>query len=240
MTAIIWCNLPRKLGGMKFLLAVCAAATLAMSAQTIRCTFTASDSPLVLDPKSGFWKDAPMAGFHHDSFGKDTGLKPTEVRVRWSEQFLYVLFVGPYAVMHLKPQPVTDRDTVPLWDWDVAELFIGSDFHNIQRYKEFEVSPQGEWVDLDVRKDLDEFDWKWNSGFEPAARIDREARVWYAGMKIPWKSIDGVEATAGREYRVNFYRIEGPAPTRKFLAWQPTKSASYHVPEEFGRMMLVQ
>ena len=226
---------------MKFLLATFAAATVAMSsAQTIPCTYAASDSPLVLDPGAPFWKKTPMVAFQHDSFGKDTGLKPTEVRVRWSKQFLYVLFVGRYEAMHLRPNPVTDQDTVPLWDWDVAELFIGSDFANIQRYKEFEVSPQGEWVDLDVRKDLKEFDWKWNSGFEPGARIDRAAKVWYGGMKIPWKSIDSGEVKAGREYRVNFYRIEGPAPVRKFLAWQPTKSASYHVPEEFGRMKLVR
>ena len=213
---------------------------LLLAAETIRCTFSGADSPLVLDPTAAFWKDAPAVTFSHDSFGKETGLKPTEVRVRWSKQFLYVLFVGRFDVLHLKPNPVTDKDTVPLWDWDVAELFIGSDFVNIQRYKEFEVSPQGEWVDLDVKKDLKDFDWKWNSGFEPAARIDHEAKVWYGGMKIPWKSIDADEVKAGREYRVNFYRIEGPPPMRKFLAWQPTKSASYHVPEEFGRMVLVK
>ena len=224
---------------MKFLLAACAALTMS-SAQTIRCSYAAADSALVLDPGAAFWKDAPSVAFEHDSLGKATGLKPTEVRVRWSRQFFYVLFVGRYDVLYLKPNPVTDRDTVPLWDWDVAELFIGSDFANIQRYREFEVSPQGEWVDLDVRKDLKEFDWKWNSGFEPSARIDREAKVWYGGMKIPWASLDSREIKAGNEYRVNFYRIEGAAPGRKFLAWQPTKSASYHVPEEFGRMVLVK
>ena len=224
---------------MRLLLTACTIAILAVSAETIRCTFTPSDSPLILDPTAAFWKDGRAAAFSHDSFGRDTGLKPTEVRVRWSKQFLYVLFAGHFEVLHLKPDPVTDRDTVPLWDWDVAELFIGADFSNIQRYKEFEVSPQGEWVDLDVRKDLKDFDWKWNSGFEPAARIDREAKVWYAGMKIPWTSIGGA-AKVGSEYRVNFYRIEGPPPVRKFLAWQPTKSASYHVPEEFGRMILVR
>jgi hypothetical protein len=33
------------------------------------------------------------------------------------------------------------------------KCFIGDDFKNIRRYKEFEVSPQGEWVDLDVNLD---------------------------------------------------------------------------------------
>ena len=221
------------------MLAGFAAATLAMSAQTIQCSYSAADMPLVLEPTAAFWKNAPMVAFSHDYLGADTGLKPTEVRVRWSKHFLYVLYVGRFDVLHLKPNPVSDKDTVPLWDWDVAELFIGSDFKNIQRYKEFEVSPQAEWVDLDVKKDLKDFDWKWNSGFEPSARIDHNAKIWYAGMKIPWKSIDSDEVTKGREYRVNFYRIEGPPPNRKFLAWRPTNSKSYHVPEEFGRMVLV-
>ena len=43
-------------------------------------------------------------------------------------------------------------------------MFIGSDFDHIKRYKEFEVSPQNEWVDLDIGL--------WNSGFEHSARID--------------------------------------------------------------------
>ena len=174
------------------------------------------------------------------SLGKDTGLKPTEVRVRWSRQFLYVLFVGHYDVLHLKPSPqTTAQDTVPLWDWDVAEMFIGANFQNIQRYKEFEVSPQGEWVDLDIRKDLNEYDWHWNSAFEPSARIDEASKTWYGGMKIPWRAIDAREPNRGQEFRVNFFRIEGPPPNRKFLAWQPTNSASYHVPEAFGRLLLV-
>ena len=225
---------------MKLLLAALPLTFCMMSAQPIRCLYSSTDIALPLDPAAAFWKGTTAVSFAHDSMGKDTGLKPTEIRVRWSKQFLYVLFVGRYDNMYLKPNPVTNQDTVPLWDWDVAELFIGSDFKNIQRYKEFEVSPQGEWVDLDVRKDLKEFDSKWNSGFEPGARVDEKAKVWYAGMKIPWKSIDGDAVKTGREYRVNFYRIEGAPPNRKFLAWQPTKSASYHVPEEFGRMKLVR
>ena len=211
-----------------------------MSAQTIKGTFASEDRKLTLDPQSDFWKAVPAASFQNDSMGRETGLKPTEVRVRWSKQFLYVLFVGRYEALYLKPDPQTARDTVPLWDWDVAELFIGADFANIQRYKEFEVSPQGEWVDLDVKKDLNDFDWHWNSNFEPSAKIDRAAKTWYGGMKIPWTAIDTREQKAGNEFRVNFYRIEGAPPNRKFLAWQPTKSASYHVPEEFGKLILTE
>jgi len=73
-----------------------------------------------------------------------------------------------------KPDPTMSAETNELWKWDVAEVFIGSDFENIRRYREFEISPQGEWVDLDI--DLDaprhEDGWVWNSGFKVSARID--------------------------------------------------------------------
>jgi len=84
---------------------------------------------------------------------------------------------------------MTDRETFGLWEWDVAELFISGDFQNIRRYKEFEVSPQGEWVDLEVNLDLPDHTvgWQWNSGCEVAAWIDRAERVWYGAMRIPFR-----------------------------------------------------
>jgi len=32
----------------------------------------------------------------------------------------------------------------------LRKCFIGSDFKDIKRYKEFEVSPHNEWIDLDI------------------------------------------------------------------------------------------
>jgi hypothetical protein len=40
--------------------------------------------------------------------------------------------------------------------------------------------------------------------------------------------------------RINFYRIQGPPQDRKFIAWRPTHSSNYHVPEAFGRLRLVK
>ena len=72
----------------------------------------------------------------------------------------------------------------------MAEVFIGSDFKNIRRYKEFEISPRGEWIDLDI--DLDaprhEDGWVWNSGFEAAARVDAASKIWYGFMRIPYSA----------------------------------------------------
>jgi hypothetical protein len=62
-------------------------------------------------------------------------------------------------------------------------------------------------------------------------------------MQIPFESINGegggpFAPRAGAELRINFYRLQGPKPDRAMIAWQPTGTNGYHVPEAFGRMLL--
>lgn len=177
-----------------------------------------------------------------DTYGKSLPKYRTEIRTRWTKKNLYILFICPYEEMNLKPNPDTLGETYELWNWDVAEAFIGADFNNIRRYKEFELSPQGEWVDLDI--DLSqphhEDGWKWNSGLEVSARIDKPARVWYGAMRIPYAAIDTRPAAAGNTLRINLFRCQGPSATRKYIAWQATMGDSFHVPERFGTLRLVK
>jgi hypothetical protein len=79
----------------------------------------------------------------------------------------------------------------------VAEVFISANFRDIKLYKEFEVSPQGEWIDLDIdlRKPHHEVGWTWNSGFEKTAH--RYAHRWYTALRIPFSAIDHRSAKAG-------------------------------------------
>ncbi|HLJ46526.1 MAG TPA: carbohydrate-binding family 9-like protein [Bryobacteraceae bacterium] len=210
--------------------------------RTIVSIHAATDIELTADPQSPFWRDVPPTVAINDQMGKVTPGHRTEIRTRWTEKNLYVLFVCPYSELYSKPNPVVDRETNHLWDWDTAEVFVGWDFKNTHRYKEFEVSPHGEWVDLDIDIDhpLPEQGWRWNSGFQSKARIDARAKVWYAEMQIPWKSIDERPVRAGNELRINFYRLQGPGPDRKRIAWQPTNARNFHVPEAFGILRLGQ
>jgi hypothetical protein len=123
----------------------------------------------------------------------------------------------------------------------VAEVFIGSNFQNIKRYKEFEISPQGEWVDLDINLDNPHHEdgWVWNSGFEHAARIDASKHIWYAAMRIPFVALDVPDAVTGEQFRVNFFRTEGPPADAKQILWRPSMSKTFHVPENFGLLKLV-
>jgi|HubBroStandDraft_3_1064219.scaffolds.fasta_scaffold00150_17 hypothetical protein len=192
------------------------------------------------DPTIAFWRGVQAVYTDKAPYGQSQPRYRTEILSRWTEKNLYFLFVCPYEVLHLKPSPDSASETYELWDWDVAEVFIGSDFENIRRYKEFEISPQGEWVDLDI--DLSqphhEEGWKWNSGFTVAARIDPAAKIWYGAMRIPFSALQGHAPSVGDRFRINLFRSQGPPPNRTEVVWQPTMSHTFHVPERFGLLRL--
>lgn len=199
-----------------------------------------ADVKLDTNPQSAFWKGARPVMMQVDIKGNPVGPAKTEVRSRWTKEYLYFLFVCPYQQLYLKPGPNVEKETYELWNWDVAEVFIGSDFKDIKRYKEFEVSPQNEWIDLDVdlHKPHHEEGWVWSSGFEHAARIDEGKHVWYAAMKIPFKAVDSEPPRREKTYRVNLFRTEGGPKDVKLIVWQPPMGETFHVPEKFGLLKL--
>src|SRR5438045_2626399 len=191
-------------------------------------------------PESPFWRAARPIYAESD---KNGGMLPeyrSEIRSRWTNTDIYFLFICPYKQLYLKPSPNVHQETYELWNWNVAEVFIGSDFADIKRYKEFEVSPHNQWVDLDIdlKKPHHEDGWLWNSGFEHVTRIDPAKHIWYVAMKIPFKAIDTRTPVSGNMFRVNLYRTEGPPKEPKEIMWQPVMSDTFHVPERFGLLRL--
>ena len=199
------------------------------------------DVALDTNPSTAFWNETVPIYADRDKYDQVLPGYRTEIRSRWTAQNLYFLFSCPYEELFLRPNPSATTETNKLWNWDVAEVFIGSDFKNIQHYKEFELSPQAEWLDLDIdlSKPHHEEGWKWNSGFQVAARIDEQTTIWYGAMKIPWTALDGTPPSPGKTLRVNFFRSQGPRSNRKEIVWQPTLSETFHVPERFGLLRLV-
>ncbi|RZU39064.1 cellulose/xylan binding protein with CBM9 domain [Edaphobacter modestus] len=207
---------------------------------TITATEADRDVPLTTDPSASFWQQTRPVFITGDTFGNPVPSHRTEVRSRWTKDSLYLLFISPYEQLNLKPSPQTATETNQLWNWDVAEAFIGSDFKNIRQYKEFEMSPQGEWVDLDIdlAKQGDKDAWKWNSGIKVSARIDRDRKIWYGAMRIPFASLGASSVASGTTFRINLFRCQGPTEGRHYLSWQPSMSKSFHVPEHFGTLVL--
>ena len=199
-----------------------------------------ADFELSTDPGAAAWKTVEGVFADKDRFGKPIPGHRTEIRSRWTDKNLYLLFISPYTDLYVRPDPVTTADTNKLWDWDVAEAFIGTDFGDIKKYKEFQVSPQGEWVDLAIDRGTKPptHDTTWNSGYEVKANVDRNAHVWYGAMRIPLASLGISAPKNGTEARLNLYRCQGPTEGRKYINWQPVNNESFHTPEAFGRLRL--
>lgn len=221
---------------------IAAAVMQAAGPAQIESRYASTDATSDTDPNSSFWRGVSGVFIEGDYMGTPVPSYRTEVRSRWTAGNLYLLFVCPYEQLDLKPDPSTSTETNQLWKWDVAEAFIGHDFQNIRQYKEFELSPQGEWVDLDIDRDhpKEQGGWLWNSGFQVSARIDKDAHIWYGFMRIPYGSIDPHPAAAGNSLRINFYRSQASPSGRKALCWRPTGKYNFHVPEAFGTMKLVK
>jgi len=196
------------------------------------------DIPPDTDVESEFWRDAPSIYLTSDCYGKYVPGHKSEVRSRWNPENLYFLFICPYEQLHLKPDPSFEAKTWGLWNWDVAEVFVGLIGDPIHHYKEFEMSPLGEWLDLsvDLHRPDKIADHSWQSGFKVAARIDSAANIWYGCMRIPYTALEQGPARSGNVLRVNFFRSQGPLPLE--LAWQAPQQESFHAPKRFGHLRL--
>jgi len=205
-------------------------------------SWATKDVKLTTAASSGFWQKATPVFAEKNLHDKIIPGSKLEVRSRWTASYLYVLFICPYQQLYLKPSPEKKKETNELWKWDVAEIFIGSDFEDIKRYKEFEVSPQGEWIDLDVdlHNPHHEDGWVWNSGFESAARVDPAKHLWYAAMKIPMSALLKRQAEPGTTFRANLFLSVGPPTNHREIAWQSPMGETFHAPAHFGLLKLVR
>lgn len=195
------------------------------------------------DPKSGTWAHAGSTWIEKDCTHEiDYPKLKSEVRGFWTDYDLYLLFICPYDQLNLWLPADNRNDRLKLWDRDVVEFFLGDDWTDIKHYREFEVAPTGDWVDLAIDLNKESYDAKWNSGWQRLARIDKKKHIWYAAARVPLKSVSNEPVKAGTKWRANLYRIEGLGadPQRHFLCWQPTCVVNRdpnHVPEHFGTLV---
>ncbi len=196
------------------------------------------------DPDSPFWRAAKSIILDRNILGQPDPTVRSEARSRWTKDNLYFLFWGPYETLHLKPDPDTVHETFKLWFYDDFELYLGSNFENINLYGEFQISPQSEFLDQAIDATVTKPGWGnehlWDSGMTVKSRIDRDNKIWYGEMCIPLRAIDKRNPMAGNEFRVNVYRLQfaGEGKRIHFLAWQPTGEWNPHRPKKFGILRL--
>jgi Carbohydrate family 9 binding domain-like len=198
---------------------------------------------LTLDEDSEIWKHAASQWMSKDcSRQVDYPSLRTEIKAFWTDTDLYILFRCPYTVLNIFLPANHQEPRVGLWDRDVVEMFLGDDWTNIRHYREFEVAPTGDWIDLAIDLERNSYDHRWRSGWQTMARIEEGRKIWLAAVRIPLSAISGKPVSNGTRWRMNLYRIEGLGadPQRHFLCWQPTcvqNRDPNHVPEHFGTLV---
>ena len=164
------------------------------------------------------------------------------VRLLWSDTALYVRFEATQnEPLIVSEKPDLTQKIKGLWDRDVCEIFIAPDKKNRNKYFEFEIAPNGEWIDLgiEVTPKARLTDWDYRSNMTSATRIDSDKVV--MAIKIPFAAL-GKTPKTGDVWLGNLFRCIGKDPTRGYLAWQPTKTKepAYHVPKAFGEFQFVK
>ena len=197
--------------------------------------------PIPLDaahPATDWAKAAPIV-FCADWQGQHPDpQRETRVQALWSADTLYLRFQCRYRELHVFPDSDPNGRRDHLWDRDVAEAFLQPDPSREREYREFEVSPNGLWIDLDiapgVTRDL-------QSGMQRSVILDEQNHTWIAELAIPIRSLTS-HFDPNAVWRANFYRVEGKEEPRGYYAWQPTHTPqpNFHVPSAFGRMRFAQ
>lgn len=198
------------------------------------------NAELTDNPNADVWKQAASQEMYKDcNRAVEHRDLTTQIRAFWTDTSLYLLFRCPYHGLNLFLPPNHDVPRAGLWDRDVVETFIGYDWTDIHHYREFEIAPTGDWIDLAIDLNHHRFDSSWRSGWRTVAHIDEANKIWYAAAEIPLSSISPGPVHDGTKWRIDFYRIDGtgPDPQRNFLCWRPTCHHSNHVPERFGTLL---
>ena len=152
----------------------------------------------------------------------------------WTRENFFLKFRCRYRTLTVFEGGDSDGRRDQLWDRDVAEVFIQPDPSQPRHYLEFEVSPNGMWIDLDIspsgKRDP-------KSRMKSRVQLNESERLWDAEIALPMRSITE-HFDPWSEWRINFFRVEGATEPRFYSAWQPTFTAqpNFHVPEAFGKL----
>jgi len=192
------------------------------------------------------WQDAEWVNFDRDTFSQRPFPEAeTEVASFWTATHVYFAFQCKYTTLNVYEGEDPAKERWELWNRDVVEVFANPEPERLNHYYEFEVAPNNQWIDLEIDLDKHPFnDAGWNSEFEHATRVDPQSRVWTCEMRIPVRTLNVRLMEANTEWRINFYRADGPGDDaqRRFLSWSPIRSEkrTFHTPTSFGLVRFVK
>lgn len=187
--------------------------------------------------KNKSWEKAEEISIEKYWSGENAPLgRHAKAKLLWSEAAFYIRFEANQSEpLIVSDAPNLKSKTRGLWERDVCEIFVAPEQDEPRKYFEFEIAPNGEWIDLAIHQlpERRETDFEYDSGMQTVARIEKD-KVWMA-IKIEWQAF-GKAPQANEVWRGNLFRCVGAGETRGYLAWLPTltKVPGFHVPEKFG------
>jgi alpha-galactosidase len=179
------------------------------------------------------WSSTTPIAFCNDWQGRNADPhRETEARILWSPDQLFLQFRARYRILYTFPNTNSRQDE--LWDRDVAEVFLQPPHQSGRNYAEFEISPNGDWLDLAIENGKLRH---LHSNLKSRVTVHADQNSWNAELALPILVIDP-HFDPHHAWRVNFFRIEGVEPDRFYSSWKPTNTdrPNFHVPEAFGAL----
>ena len=187
------------------------------------------------------WASCTPIEITTDYTGASVTAPTTSVRILWTDDAIFLAFDAAFDSPLTAPDAPADSEYEHLYGYDVVEAFLDTDPSTPNSYREIELGPRGQYLDIAV--DLDarpHGDVAWSSGLTHAERIDDAAHHFTIEARIPATAFDRATLTPG-ELRIGLFRITSHAPSpRLFLARFPTHTPrpNFHVPDRFGTLTL--
>ncbi len=199
------------------------------------------------------WAKAAPASPLRDLSGAPSAYA-ADIRLAYDDANLYVAARLPAKTLRAT---LTQRDSVIYRD-DDFEVFIDP-FARGRDYLELEINQLGTVWDLFLTAPYRDpaclalHDWD-IKGLRAAVSLqgtlnqgEGDDQGWTVEIAWPWASItghsnhprDGKPPAPGAEMRMNFSRVDHPAPGQeRNTVWAPTRQATIHAPEHWGRVRL--
>jgi alpha-galactosidase len=208
----------------------------------VECRFSRNEPDLLTPLEASFWSEADWQEVTCQWNGDPADEKwRTAFASKWTPRFVYFAFTCQYEELTTSCQPNLRTKTQQLWNKeDVVEIFLSPDIRHLDCYKEFELSPSSQWIDIDIDRSRNNIDFEWISGMEGQSAVDATHHLWSGTFRVPLGAFKPAELKEDVTVALNAYRVE--LKSDLFLAWNPTctPQPNFHVPAQFGRMRFLK
>jgi hypothetical protein len=235
----------RTLNSLIAVVVVFSACALAAPAQTLPTyTIYRTYSPITIDGKmtDRAWRNAPVATEFHFNWWTAGEKEPTDVRMLWDDQYLYVAYYCHdkhiYADVTEHQGPVSKDDAIE---------FYASPNPNKLDFDGFEINALGTWLAFRIISGKEELRWE-PQGLQIRTSFSGQQLKeyspnddhWTLELAIPWGAFSNLAAHTpprdGDRWRVNLNRIDRTDDEHQYSTWSPvnTPKPRFAVPEDFG------